>query len=58
MSNDNPILELVTIGVCLKNGAQDTKACADYITDFANNEDGLQNFLKSYCRCKSYIKKR
>lgn len=52
MSNDNPMLELAGIGVCLKNGAQDTKACADYITDFTNNEDGLAKFVE-----KSLLKK-
>ena len=46
MSNDNPMLELAGIGVCLKNGAQDTKACADYITDFTNNEDGFAKFAE------------
>lgn len=52
MSNDNPMLELAGIEVCLKNGAQDTKACADYITDFTNNEDGLAKFVE-----KSLLKK-
>lgn len=52
MSNDNPMMELAGIGVCLKNGAQDTKACADYITDFTNNEDGLAKFVE-----KSLLKK-
>lgn len=46
MSNDNPMLELAGIGVCPKNGAQDTKACADYITDFTNNEDGFAKFAE------------
>ena len=46
MSNDNPMLELAGIGVCLKNGAQDTKACADYITEFTNNEDGFAKFAE------------
>ena len=38
------MLELASIGVCLKNGAQDTKASADYITLFTNNEDGFAKF--------------
>ena len=46
MSNDNPMLEFASIGVCLKNGAQDTKASADYITDFTNNEDGFAKFAE------------
>lgn len=40
------MLELAGIGVCLKNGAQDTKACADCITDFTNNEDGFAKFAE------------
>ena len=40
------MLELAGIGVCLKNGAQDTKTCADYITDFINNEDGFVKFAE------------
>ena len=40
------MLELAGIGVCLKNGAQDTKTCADYITDFTHNEDGFVKFAE------------
>lgn len=40
------MLELAGIGVGLKNGAQDTKACADYITDFTHNEDGFAKFAE------------
>ena len=48
MSNDNPMLLAAGTGVCLKNGAQDTKDCADYITDYTNNEDGLAKFIHKY----------
>ena len=48
MSNDNPMLLAAGTGVCLKNGAQDTKDCADYITDYTNNEDGLAKFINKY----------
>ena len=48
MSNDNPMLITAGTGVCLKNGAQDTKECADYITDYTNNEDGLARFIDKY----------
>ena len=48
MSNDNPMLITAGTGVCLKNGAQDTKDCADYITDYTNNEDGLARFIDKY----------
>ena len=38
--------ELAGIVVCLKNGAQDTKACVDYITDFTNNEDSFAKYTE------------
>ena len=40
------MLELAGIGVCPKNGVQDTKASADYITLFTNNEDGFAKFAE------------
>lgn len=45
MTNDNELLETAGWGVCLKNGAEDTKACADAVTEYTNNEDGLGNYL-------------
>ena len=45
MSNDNEMLKVAGLGICLKNGSEDTKACADLITEYNNNEDGLARFL-------------
>ncbi|MCI5774761.1 MAG: Cof-type HAD-IIB family hydrolase [Erysipelotrichaceae bacterium] len=45
MTNDNGMLKASGIGVCLKNGGEDTKQCADYITEHTNNEDGFARFL-------------
>lgn len=45
MTNDNNMLLVSGIGVCLKNGGEDTKKCADHITEFTNNEDGFARFL-------------
>lgn len=45
MTNDNQLLEAAGWGVCLKNGADDTKACADDVTEYTNNEDGLAYYL-------------
>lgn len=47
-SNDNGMLEASGIGVCLKNGAEDTKACSDIITDLTCNEEGVADFLEKY----------
>ncbi|HAE16327.1 MAG TPA: hydrolase [Erysipelotrichaceae bacterium] len=45
MPNDNELLETAGWGVCLKNGAEDTKACADAVTEYTNNEDGMGHYL-------------
>lgn len=44
-SNDNEMLKDAGWGVCLKQGSDDTKACADAITDYTNEEDGLGRYL-------------
>lgn len=46
-SNDNQMLKKAGIGVCLLNGTDDTKACADYITEFDVDHDGFSNFIKT-----------
>lgn len=47
-SNDNEMLKLAGLGVCMKNGTQDTKDCADDITEYDNNHDGLGLYLKKH----------
>lgn len=44
-SNDNEMLRDAGIGVCMKNGTEDTKAMADYIT-LSNEEDGIAVYLQ------------
>ena len=44
-TNDNDMLKASGIAVCMKNGSDDTKACADLITGYTNDEDGLGKFL-------------
>ena len=39
------LLETAGWGVCLKNGAEETKACADAVTEYTNNEDGMGHYL-------------
>ena len=48
MSNDNEMLLEAGTGVCLKNGSDDCKACADYITEFDNDKDGCARFIDQY----------
>ncbi len=45
MSNDNELLQTAGYGVCLKNGSDDTKAIADTVTEYTNNEDGMGRWL-------------
>lgn len=45
MSNDNGMMSLPGPSVCLKNGSDDTKALADYVTEYDNDHDGLGHWL-------------
>ena len=47
-TNDNAMIEASGVGVCLKNGTDDTKKIADIITEYTNNEEGAYRFLKDY----------
>lgn len=44
-TNDNKMLE-ACYGVCLKNGSDDTKACAKQITDLVCDEDGFADYIE------------
>ncbi len=48
MTNDNGLLETAGFGVCMKNGTPDTKAAADVITEYTNEEDGFARFIETY----------
>ena len=43
--NDNTLLEMCGWGVCLKNGSDGTKACADAITEYECSEGGAGHYL-------------
>lgn len=47
-TNDNEMLSCSGLGVCMCNGSDDTKAVADVVTEFSNNEDGLAIYLESH----------
>jgi len=47
-SNDNDMLKVAGLGVCLKSGTQDTLAIADVITEFNCDEDGAGRYLYEY----------
>lgn len=47
-TNDNEMLMEAGIGICLANGTDDTKACADEITELDHDHDGLAHHLKEH----------
>ena len=48
MTNDNEMLLYAGAGVAMLNASDDCKKCADYITDFGNNDDGCMKFIEKY----------
>lgn len=46
-TNDNEMLK-ICVGVCMKNGTEDTKASAKYITEKTDKEDGFIDFVDEY----------
>lgn len=47
-TNDNSMLEEAGWGVCLANGSEDTKACADDVTRYSCKDDGFADYLESW----------
>lgn len=45
-TNDNEMLKVAGLGVCLKNGSDDTKAIADEITEYGCMEDGFAHHVE------------
>ncbi len=44
-TNDNEMLQVAGLGVCLKNGIPSTKAIADVVMDYECSEDGVGRYL-------------
>ncbi len=47
-TNDNEMIEVSGLGVCMVNGSDDTKAVADDITLKSNDEDGVGDYLRTH----------
>lgn len=47
-TNDNEMLIAAGLGVCMKNGSEDTKAIADEITDLDCDEDGWADYMEKH----------
>ena len=48
MTNDNEMLKEAGWSVCLLNGSDDTKACADVITELDNDHDGFGHYMADH----------
>lgn len=46
-TNDNEMLK-VAHGICMKNGSEDTKKCAEYITKKTDEEEGFRDFIEEF----------
>ena len=46
--NDKEMLGSVGVGVCMKNGSDESKAVATYITDITNDEGAVGAFIEEY----------
>ncbi len=46
--NDKEMLEIVGTGVCMKNGSDESKAAADFITEITNEEGAVGRFIEEY----------
>lgn len=47
-TNDNDMLMVSGVGVCMKNGSEDTKAIADIITELNCDEDGWAQHMECH----------
>ncbi len=46
--NDIPMIKAAGIGVCMKNGIEEAKQCADYVTEKDNNHDAIQEVIGKF----------
>ena len=46
--NDNELLLTAGTGICMINGSEDTKKCADYVSERSNNQDGCAYDIDKY----------
>lgn len=46
--NDYEMLEKAGVGVCMKNGREECKKVADYITKYTNEEAGVGHFINHF----------
>ena len=47
-ANDIPMIEAAGIGAVMKNGTDETKSYADYVTEHTNNESGVSEIIRRF----------
>ncbi|MEG0709852.1 MAG: Cof-type HAD-IIB family hydrolase [Longicatena sp.] len=47
-NNDLDLISHSGVGICMKNGSEEAKKCADYISEEDNNHNGIALFLSKY----------
>ena len=48
MSNDIPMIQSAHIGIAMKNGIDDIKKAADYVTENDNNHDAIAEVIEKF----------
>ena len=49
-ANDIPMLEAAGIGAVMKNGTDEAKSHADYVTERTNNESGISEIIRKFIK--------
>ena len=47
-SNDIPMIQSAHIGIAMKNGIDDIKKAADYVTENDNNHDAIAEVIEKF----------
>ena len=47
-TNDNEMIQMAGLGICMKNGSDDTKSIADMITEKDCDDDGWADFIEKH----------
>lgn len=48
MSNDDEMIKAAGMGICMKNGSEETKKIARAVTEYTNDEDGFAHYMEDH----------